>query len=192
MKLMKETIITQIPFKELYEKIGVLYTQYCSITEKTPAKRKEKWEKKSKQLWEERECEVVTVLQRQLSLEEAFLQGMLTKEWFTSHIEETFDKVDIYFICLTKEPEEKKNVLENYYQETLSSAAIMAAMYVTEEKLKAEYRCSVSFVAGLDEIPIENLSKWLDYVDSGHEYGTVDAAGSMKPENSLLGIHFLA
>lgn len=188
---MKQDVKTcVIPFSKL-EKVAYEYCrQENHISEDTPAKRIEKFQKQAAKVWDgikHAEVQVELVFVEQGTDGEV----LFPKEWLKKHGEvrkEPF-RVCLYWLSISEELPAEEKISLQFIQDTWCYSVILAAkdkveQYLLEDRWRAKKVESVA--PGIDDLPLEYLEIWAQACEQAGVGVTVDSGGHMMPENSLF------
>lgn len=188
MKLDVKTCV--IPFSELEDKAYEYCKQENHISDVTPEKRREKFEKQAAKVWD-------GIKNAEVQVELVFVEHgtdgevLFPKEWMERHTEvrkESF-RVCLYWVRIEEELSTEEKISLQFLQDTWCSAAILAAkdkveQYLTEDRWIAKKVESVA--PGIDDLPLESVGSWAKTCMEAGVDVTVDSSGHMMPENSLF------
>lgn len=183
-----DTKISVIPFSELEEEAYEYCKQENHISEDTPLKRREKFEKQSAKVWEKiRQGEVQMEL---LFVEDGAGAELFPGEWVEKHFKEKKTPVHIclYSLRILQELPREEKISMQFLQDTWCTSVILAAkdkveQYLMEDRWGAEK--IESFAPGIEDLPLEYVCVWKKYFEEAGIHIEVDADGHMIPENSL-------
>lgn len=179
-----------IPFSNLEE---IAY-EYCKqenhISDETPERRREKFEKQAAKVWDGIKHAEVQVA---LVFVEQGTEGtsLFPKEWLDKYMEESKQpfRVCLYWLRITAELPAEKKISQQFLQDTWCSSVILAAkdkveQYLLEDRWRAKKVVSVA--PGIDDLPLECVGSWAQTCMEAGVDVTVDSSGHMIPENSLF------
>lgn len=179
-----------IPFSKL-EKVAYEYCkQENHISDATPERRREKFEKQTAEVWEgikHAKVQVELVFMEQGTAGEA----LFPKEWLEKHTEvrkEPF-RVCLYWVRIAEALPSEEKISLQFLQDTWCSSVILAAkdkveQYLTEDRWRVEKIESVA--PGIDDLPLECLEIWAKTCMEAGVVVSVDSSGHMMPEHSLF------